>query len=262
MKRFIKHTLAHFGFELHRKVSFQPYIKKVSLAGVEFSFWVGDPIGALWYDPVENPRCADAELFETARLLRPRDRVLEIGSHHGVTAMLLSQLVGEEGFVLAVEPSPFNVMMAYAQVGLNAVTNCRVMQAAVSDSKGRTRISFDSNAMVTESTDGIDVPTVTADELDDTYGPFNVLKIDVEGFERQVLMGASTLLQRRPKIMLELHSPSLARYGSTIDSVLRLLGPFYHGTFVARNKQRDRTHPFSAQLIPADDIVNLFLETN
>ena len=139
-------------------------------------------------------------------------------------------------------------MMASAQVGLNAATNCRVMQAAASDRKGRVKISFESNAWVTDL-DGIEVPTVTADELDSAFGPFDALKIDVEGFERQVLEGASALLRRSPKILLELHSPNLSPFGSTIDSVLRLLGPSYHGTFITRN-ERNRIHPFPAQSIP------------
>jgi len=151
-------------------------------------------------------------------------------------------------------------MIASAQVVLNAATNCRVLQAAASDRKGKTKISFESNAMVTDSSDGIDVPTVTADELDSTFGPFDVLKIDVEGFERQVLAGASALLRRSPRIILELHSPNLTPFDSTIDSVLGLLGPSYHGTFITRN-ERDRIHPFSVQSIPVNDIVNLFLET-
>lgn len=263
MRRFIKQTLRRHGYELHRKGvrdagSFQPFIEKVSLAGVEFSFWVGDNTGVQWYNPVEHQ--GFAEHVETARLVRPGDRVLEVGSHHGFMAMLLSQLVGKEGFVLAVEPSPFNAMMASAQVGLNAATNCRIIQAAASDRKGRTTISFESNAGVTDSSDGIEVPTITADELDSTLGPFDVLKIDVEGFERQVFVGASALLRRSPRIILELHSPHLASFGSTIDSVLCLLGPSYHGTFVTR-KERDRIHSFPAQSIPTDDIVNLFLQT-
>ena len=100
MKRFIKHGLGYLGFELHRKGSFplnsggfQPFVEKVSLAGVEFSFWVGDLTGVQWYNPIDHQ--GFAEHVETARLIRPGDRVLEIGSHHGFTAMLLSQLVGK-----------------------------------------------------------------------------------------------------------------------------------------------------------------------
>ena len=58
----------------------------------------------------------------TARLIQPGDKVLDIGAHHGLEAMLFSKLVGERGFVLAIEPIPFNTMMAWAQVGLNGAT--------------------------------------------------------------------------------------------------------------------------------------------
>jgi FkbM family methyltransferase len=262
MKLFIKQCLGHLGFEVHRKGfnisagTFQPFVERVSIAGVEFSFWVADSTGKEWYKPTEHQRFS--EHTETARLLKRGDRILEIGTHHGFMMMLLSKLVGKEGFVLGVEPSPFNAMIASAQVGLNVAANCRVIQAAASERKGSARITFDSNAMVTESANGIEVTAVTVDELDSTFGPFDVLKVDVEGFERQVLTGASTLLQRRPRVMLELHSPLLATFGSTIEDVLSLLGPSYHGTFVPRNA-RDHVSAFSSETIPRDDIVNLFL---
>lgn len=263
MKQFIKQSLDHLGFELHRKAlatvpsgDFQPFVEKVSVAGVEFCFWVGDRVGEEWYKPTDHQ--GYSEHTETARLLRLGDRVLEIGAHHGFYTMLLSKLVGDEGFVLAVEPSPFNAMMASAQVGLNAAANCRVIQAAASDRKGKTRISFESNALVTDSANGIEVDMITADELDSAFGPFHVLKIDVEGFERQVLAGASMLLRRRPRVMLELHSPHLHKFGSSIGDVLGLLGPSYEGTLIPRNA-RDRVCSFSQGEIPHDDIVNLFL---
>ena len=263
MKKIIKQGLSRLGFELRRKglpaassLDFQPFIQKFSFVGIEFSFWVGDSTGKEWYAP--NVHQSLSENTETARMVRRGDRILEIGAHHGFTAMLLSKLVGKEGFVLAVEPSPFNAMMAWAQIGLNAATNCRVIQAAASDLKGRTRVSTESNSVVTARPDGIEVAAVTIDELDAAFGPFDVLKIDVEGFERQVLAGASTVLRRGPRIMLELHTPLLSRFGSTVESVLSLLGSSYHGTFVPRNV-RDRVCVFSLEKIPYDEIVNLFL---
>jgi FkbM family methyltransferase len=261
MKRFIQHVLDRFGFDLHRRrpeaPAFRPYVEQVSLVGVGFSFWVGDPIGEKWYKPEEHS--GFAEHTETARLIRPGDKVLEIGTHHGFYAMLLSKLVGDGGFVLGVEPSPFNALMASAQIGLNRAANFRVLHAAASDRKGNVRISEESNAVVTESDRGIEVPAITVDELDSMFGPFNVLKVDVEGFERQVLAGAAKLLQRRPLIFLELHSPLLPQFGSTIESVLDLIGPPYQGTFVPRGT-RHQVHAFPAKTLPRDDIVNLFLE--
>jgi FkbM family methyltransferase len=270
MKRFVKQMVDGLSYELRRKLDaqplapegsrFQPFVDKVRLADVEFLFWVADGTAAQWYRPADHR--GFAEHTETARLLRPGDRVLEIGSHHGFTAMLLSQLVGKDGFVLAVEPSRFNAMIACAQVGLNGVTNCRVLHAAASDTEGVTRISLESNATVIgmDRTDGIEVPAVTVDELDAQFGPFDVLKVDVEGYEGQVLQGARAVLRRRPRVLLELHSPHLPSFGTSAEEVLALLGPDSRGTFVTR-QARDRVHPFAARSLPADDIVNLFLDT-
>ena len=251
------------GFELHRKGAsmggFQPFVEEVSLAGVTFAFWVGDVTAQKWYNPAEHQ--SFSEHTETARLIRPGDRVLEIGSHHGFTAMLLSKLVGNAGFVLAVEPSPFNAIMTSAQVTLNRARNCHVIQAAASDRKGRTKISTQSNSRVTDSDHGIEVPTVRVDDLDAEFGPFDVLKVDVEGFEQQVLKGASALLSRLPRIMLELHSPYLSEFGSSIEGVLNMLSSRYRGSFVPRNA-REQVYSYPAQCVPLDDVVNLFLQTD
>lgn len=258
VKQFIQDTIGRFGYELHRKrPAFQPYVQQVPLAGVTFQFWVGNATGKEWYDPdVQNRH---AEHTETARLVAPGDRVLEIGAHHGFISMLLSKLVGERGSVLAVEPSPFNAMMATAQVGLNRAGNCQVLWAAVSDRKGIAKLSRDLvNEQVTEAPDGIEVPTITADELDSTFGPFNVLKVDVQGFEYQVLRGAKELLLRRPKLLLELHGREITKYGYSAPDVLSLLDPSYKGTFVSW-PERGRVHAFPAETFGMDDFVNLFL---
>jgi FkbM family methyltransferase len=182
MKQAIQDAIGRFGYELHRKrPAFQPYVERFAIAGVTFQFWVGDQTGRDWYSP--EGHAASSENKETARLVKPGDRVLEIGAHHGFTGMLLSQLVGETGFVLCVEPSPFNAMMVSAQIGLNRAVNCHVLQAAAADRCGTLTISRASDATVTNEADGIRVRAVTADEMDQEFGPFNVLKIDVEGFE-------------------------------------------------------------------------------
>jgi FkbM family methyltransferase len=261
VKQFVQDAFARLGYELRRKrPTFRPYVKQISLLGVTFSFWVADPTAEGWYNLELHKDLAVAENTEMARLVQRGDRVLELGSHHGFFAMLISRLVGPQGFVLAVEPSPFNALVAAAQAGLNRATNCQVLQAAASVRNGAVRISADSNAFVLSgsASGGIEVPAFTVDELDSKFGPFDVLKIDVEGFEQQVLAGAAKTLECHPKLLLELHTPHLARFGSTADSILNLLGPSYRGTFVARDA-RTSIRRFPEEKLPTT-IVNLFLE--
>ena len=255
MKQLIQDTINRFGYELRRKrAAFRPFIEEVSLVGVTFQFWVGDPIGIQWYNPEGHRRAAEPR--ETARILRPGDRVLDIGAHHGFEAMLFSKLVGPQGFVLAVEPSPFNAMLAWTQVGLNRADNCEILQAAVGARSGELCISQETNARVSYS--GLTVPAFTADELSSKYGPFTAMKIDVEGFEHEVLKGATELLASRPKILLELHAELLPRYGSSVEQVLAML-PSYEGTFMPRVAHWTDVRPYPAEKVPTDVSVNLFL---
>lgn len=248
----IQRAARAFGFQLQRlHPRFEPYVEHVALAGVSFDFWIADATGKEWYDPRDHQQFA--EHAETARLIKPGDRVLEIGTHHGFYGMVIARLVGDTGFLLGIEPSPFNAMMAMAQVALNRAANFTVLNAAAGERSGTLRISRDSNAMVTASRDGIEVPSVTVDDLDASHGPFNALKIDTEGFEYEVLSGAPKLLARHPKLLLELH-PS----AHPVESVLTLLGTSYGGTFVPRSA-RDRIQHFPTERIPENEIVNLFL---
>jgi len=111
MKQLINRALGLLDLEIRRKAplvqqqKFQPYVKQFAIAGVEFSFWVADETGHDWYSPADFPRLS--EHAETAKLLRPGDRVLEIGSHHGFTTLMIAKMVGPSGFVLGVEPFAF-----------------------------------------------------------------------------------------------------------------------------------------------------------
>jgi FkbM family methyltransferase len=260
MKQFVQHALGRFGFEIHRKRThfdhFRPYVRTFSVAGITFNLWIGDRTGEKWYCQQEQEELA--EHTETARLITTGDKVLEIGAHHGFTAMLLSKLVGPQGFVLAIEPSPFNALMAASQIGLNGAANCQVLQAAASDKGGTVVISRDNPENERVFAEGITVPAVTVDELDREYGPFDALKVDVQGFEYQVLYGAKNMLSRRPKILLEVHGELIADYGHTAEEVLGLLDPSYKGTFVSWEDRR-KAHPFPGSNFSSKGFVNLFL---
>jgi len=47
-----------------------------------------------------------------------------------------------------------------------------------------------------------------------------LLKLDVEGFEDEVLAGALQILGLRPRIAMELHVEALRKFGRSVDAVL------------------------------------------
>lgn len=201
-----------------RNRGFSPYVLSLERDGQPFRFYVGDRIGETWHrlgwDWTELDHLRD-------HVVRPGDVVFECGAHHGEATILLSRWVGASGRVVAFEPVPRNVEILRRQVEINGLRNVTVVHAAVGKEPGRLRITDESNAEVAgRSGPGIEVEVVRLDDWLDR-GP-TVLKIDVEGFEAELLKGAQQILERRPRVSLELHAPALGRYGTSVEEVLRL----------------------------------------
>jgi FkbM family methyltransferase len=238
-------------------------VSKAALAGVEFSFWVKDATAEQWYSPEEHGKLIEDQLL--ANLVAPGNRVLDIGCHQGFYLTFLAKLVGPKGFVLGVDINPENVMIAQAQLVLNGLTgNCEVLHRAVSGSADKKLGYSDStNSMVVVSGEerAGTVQGATVDHLCASYADFDVLMIDVEGFEEEVLQGAQGLLERRrPKLAVEIHADNLPRYGSTVASVA-MAGRFssYAGRMVLRSVDRNHDLPFHVDALPREGITNVFL---
>ena len=239
-----------------RERSFRPYIKKKNVEGVIFDFYVGDRSGRDWYDL----HCTDpvwAELrFIRDHLLREGDVVLECGAHHGCTTAVLSHWVGDKGKVVAFEPVPKNCDIIRRQIELNNLTNIVLESKAVGAAIGKTTITGSSNSsIVSSSKPGIQVELTCLDQ----YAHLNpsLLKIDVEGFEVEVLRGASKVLSKRPKLAIEIHTDALGRYNSSVEDVFNLIAPDEYELWV---QWEDGEEPieYSGKSPPITSRVHLF----
>lgn len=144
------------------------------------------------------------------------DVVYDIGAHTGYYSLLASTLVGSQGKVFAFEPLSRNIRFLQEHLRLNRVTNVQIMPFAVSDRSGSARFSNGSSSFQGRLTsDGeIDVLVVTLDELWERkeLSLPNLVKIDVEGAELSVLMGAKELIQKaHPIIFLATHGTEAHR---------------------------------------------------
>jgi FkbM family methyltransferase len=237
-----------------------PYIQKYNIHGISFDFWTVDETARDWYLPEDREKIA--EISGLIQLVDKGDRILEIGSHHGFHTMLLSCLAGDSGFVLGLEASPFNAQVAHSQIALNDFGNfCKVKNWAAAEKTGTLNLTKDSNATVTsaDNINSIPVKSVTGDNLLDIYGNFDLLKLDVEGFEAHVLAGCKKILKNKPKLAIELHVPQLDHFGSDINEIFELINICdYDGVMIQRSFKYD-SQPLSVNNIP-NDIVNLLLK--
>lgn len=165
--------------------------------------------------------------------LQPGDVFVDGGANFGLYTVLASHYVGKEGKVLAFEPFPASHAIAKLNIELNNIKNADLFQTALSDNKGEAQMgvhhdpgrnSLSLNLNETVST--ISISTNTFDELwvEKNLPNPSVIKLDVEGHERNILMGAERVIAAaKPTIIFELNPPACERSGYPASAVPELL---------------------------------------
>jgi|HubBroStandDraft_3_1064219.scaffolds.fasta_scaffold10038_4 FkbM family methyltransferase len=159
-------------------------------------------------------------------LLAPGMRVADVGANVGYYLLLIERAVGPAGRVSCFEPDPDNLRELRRNVEANGFANVEVVAAAAGASDGETALRRGINAAIAAAGGGdVTVPLVRLDSALD--GPLDFLKIDVEGYEGQVLAGARRILaERQPTLFLEIH-PGFLAPPYTVDVILRTLAEHY-----------------------------------
>jgi FkbM family methyltransferase len=150
-----------------------------------------------------------ADMALVLHFLRPKDLFLDIGANVGSYTVLAGKVAGSKCF--AVEPVP----ETFEKLRRNLKTNdleksVEACQCAVGSANGTLQFSADrdtTNHVVDGNYSGrcISVPVRTIDDL--LAGQPSVMwKIDVEGFEREVLRGATASLRNDQLNVLLLES--------------------------------------------------------
>ncbi len=178
------------------------------------------------------------ELNLLTRILEPGMTFVDAGANEGLFSLLAARLVGSDGHVIAVEPSPRELRRLKSNIELNKMDNVTVIEVALSDRCGRTelRIADDEHSgqntmgdFVWEGLTLAGVETVKTKTLDQMVAEMqlsrvDVVKMDIEGAEHEALVGSSRALNEfRPLIIMELLDSALRQQGSSGNTVLDLL---------------------------------------
>ena len=172
------------------------------------------------------------ELF--CGLLRPGGLVIDAGANFGHYSLTAAGHVGAAGQVIAFEPHAETFAMLQANCGLLPQDNVLAVQAGLGASDDMMDLHTDSEnpgghsyfAWNLRGTAGEShsVPVRSLDSYLQEMGiqdPVSVMKIDVQGYEAQVLEGATAMIERdRPAVFCEVTPEALQRAGSSVDEVL------------------------------------------
>ena len=155
-----------------------------------------------------------AELEHARRRgLRPGALVFDLGAHQGVVALMLANIVGAEGRVIALEADPHNATIAERNRALNGAANVDIVHAAAARTTGTVLFTGGLNGQIDRDADRwgsrwgkVEVAALSLDDLAARHGPPDVVLIDVEGYEDQVLAGATaTVAAGATTFLVEVH---------------------------------------------------------
>jgi FkbM family methyltransferase len=237
------------------------YTIKKQIEDFSFDFVIGDSEGQQWYDssPKNQVEPLNPECKFIQKLIKPGDIVFECGTHHGLSAMLLSKWVGTEGKIVTFEINPHNAAIARQNIELNNIKNIILEEKGLGSNKSSQKIFNKSNSSVTPANiislgwlknfiyGTNEVEIITLDDYAQTQSTLpTFLKIDVEGYESEVLKGATKILKTLPKLEIEIHTEILSRYNTSVKEILELIDIESYQTWVQWSDQQE-PQPFDLQ---------------
>lgn len=146
--------------------------------------------------------------------------VWDVGANIGFFTQKFAQCVGPQGFVVAFEPSPKT--FALLQENTLSLTNVRCENLGLANLEGQVKFSESSSGgdptnkiMQDDAANTITANVTTGNHYSGAHLIPNAIKIDVEGFEIEVIAGMSKLLLdlNLKKIFVEVHFLEMAKRG-------------------------------------------------
>ena len=174
------------------------------------------------------------------RLLRPADTVLDIGANVGAHTLPLAQAIGPQGRLIAFEPTRYAYEKLLANIDLNPQLAQRIAAEQVAlgqKNEGEYQAELYASWALAEVGDrhpkhlGLRKATTGASmcRLDSFLAERGVekvdfIKIDVDGYECDVLRGAEQTLGRsQPTLLVELAPYVLEDRGSSLEEYIGIL---------------------------------------
>ncbi|WP_214073563.1 FkbM family methyltransferase [Mucilaginibacter sp. dw_454] len=167
--------------------------------------------------------------------LKPGDSALDIGGNIGLQSIRMSRCVGNSGKVFAFEPLNYLQEKFNKNIRLNQADNVTLLPFALSDVEGKAEFAINPGIWnqgtfsLLNSDAGPEKQIVeikVADQLAElsSLQSLALVKIDVEGFEHQVLRGMkSLLLTHKPRLIFEYDADYWIKTGQDIQNCYAFL---------------------------------------
>jgi FkbM family methyltransferase len=167
------------------------------------------------------------------RLLAPGDTCIDVGAHVGLHTLVAATTVGPQGRVIAIDPQPYCCERILTNIALNGLANVLVVAAAAGDRDGvvvlhtqtradRTRLSLSGDGQA-DLPQQFEARLTRIDSLMEgrRMPAIKLMKIDVEGYEWEVLAGATETLAITRNLIFEcLPESSVEKARQTAEALI------------------------------------------
>lgn len=161
-------------------------------------------------------------------VVTPGATVVDCGANIGYFSVMAAQLAGASGRVVAIEPDAANLGLLRANLWLNRCDGVEVVPCAAGRGRGVATLCHsdhntgDHQVHTSGAADGVLVPLVSLDELL-AGARVDVIKIDVQGFDHEVMAGATAALAASPEavVLVEFSVATMEERGVDPRAVLR-----------------------------------------
>ena len=132
-------------------------------------------------------------------IIKPEMTVLDIGANIGYYSLMMLELMGNKGKLIAVEPSPSNIEILRKNLLLNKYNDIEVHNAAISDENSTKKfflskmsnlntLNYTEKKSLNLTGETINVKTLTVPQIMEGRN-LDLIRMDVEGHEVEVLNG-------------------------------------------------------------------------
>ncbi|HLG33692.1 MAG TPA: FkbM family methyltransferase [Bacteroidia bacterium] len=220
-------------------------VRLIEQNGIKFEVDLHDYYGHLMYFGFNDP--SQSALLA---LCKPGDVIIDIGTNIGFSLLSMAKISGTVGFVLGFEPDPVNFRQLEKNIALNNFTNIKVTQTGLGDEPGKFKleniVEFNSGgkrivaAGNAALSDYAEVEINTLDNFLESNVPLSkidLIKIDVEGFEFNVLKGATNAIRNySPVLFIELDDNNLRQQSSGAKELIHFLAENGYAIINAESK--------------------------
>ena len=167
---------------------------------------------------LDVPNIHDGDVAEILSLVNPGSVYIDIGANIGTTTLPISKCVKK---MLSIEAHPDTVYYLRENIKLNGYTNIDVLQVAVGEACGTVNFSDSKTDDINKVSysGGLVVPMLTLDDIARDIPFIDLIKIDVEGYEKFVLMGAKNTLAKTRALYIEYYEPNTLDFGYTREEI-------------------------------------------